>query len=757
MSGGAGAHIAVDLRSVLDGMSEGYALIGPDFTILDLNAEAMRLETRTREEIIGHSHWEVYPGTEQGPLGPLYKKAMRDRVAVNLEHRHVWTDGRVTWLDMRAYPTADGNLAVFFRDVTERFMIEQRARENAERFEAAISAIADVLWTNDAAGQMIGHQPGWAALTGQSQEEYENDGWSKAVHPDDAQPTLDAWQESVRERRPFAFEHRVRRYDGQWRYFAIRAVPILTDDGTIREWVGVHRDITDRRREDARQALFLEFADKIHNLTSPREIVSVAVELLGKQLATNRVGYGEFNDDTSRVTFITDFADNVEHLNGEYPSAAFGHGNMEELRRGETTVLDDVTLDPRTIDADFAAIDTRAAIGVPLIRDGRLRAVLYINHRTSRVWRAHEVLLIQDVAARTWDALQRARAEAQLRESETRFRQLADNVNTLFYVHENEKQQVSYVNSQYERIWQQPATAVYADMRSFMRDIHPDDLASVETALQRQLMGKSTETRYRLIRDDGSVCYIHDRSFVTTHPETGARRVVGLAEDVTEQMTLQNSLHDALADKDMLLREIDHRIRNSLTMVAALLSMQGGSSENLEVNQALNVAASRLQAVARVHERLYKGKQLGVVAFGTYLEEICRDLRTSLQYDRITFALTTVPIDLPVDQAVPLGLLTNELVTNAFKHCGGGTAAISVELSADPENLTFSVSNTGPNMPSDFDPSARKGLGMQVINLLTRQLGGTLTLPRAGEVATFIVTVPMPPVLPRPGSDADVQ
>ena len=135
----------IDLRNVLDGMSEGFALLGPDFTLLDLNAEAMRLEARTRDEIIGRSHWDVYPGSEDGPLGPLYKKALCKRVAVNLEHQHIWTDGRVSWLDMRAYPTADGNLAVFFRDVTERKTAELSACESAQRFEGAVSAVADVL------------------------------------------------------------------------------------------------------------------------------------------------------------------------------------------------------------------------------------------------------------------------------------------------------------------------------------------------------------------------------------------------------------------------------------------------------------------------------------------------------------------------------------------------------------------------------------------------------------------------------------
>ena len=101
------------------------------------------------------------------------------------------------------------------------------------------------MWTNDASGRMKGTQPGWGQLTGQSEAEYQDYGWAAAVHPDDAQPTIHAWERAVAARHTFEFEHRVRRHDGEWRQFSIRAVPVL-EDGEIREWVGVHIDVTER-------------------------------------------------------------------------------------------------------------------------------------------------------------------------------------------------------------------------------------------------------------------------------------------------------------------------------------------------------------------------------------------------------------------------------------------------------------------------------------------------------------------------------
>ncbi|MFC6389736.1 MHYT domain-containing protein [Methylorubrum zatmanii] len=129
--------------------------------------------------------------------------------------------------------------------------IQEELRASEERFRAAVQAVRGVLWTNDPQGRMAGEQPGWAALTGQSRDEYQGFGWSEAVHPDDREASIAAWNATVAARRTFIHEHRVRARDGLWRHFSIRAVPVLDAHGAIREWVGVHTDITEQREAEA--------------------------------------------------------------------------------------------------------------------------------------------------------------------------------------------------------------------------------------------------------------------------------------------------------------------------------------------------------------------------------------------------------------------------------------------------------------------------------------------------------------------------
>jgi PAS domain S-box-containing protein len=182
-------------------------------------------------------------------------KVMREGAVVGLANHTVLIakDGSERPIEDSGAPVfgASGALAgvvLVFRDATLERAAQRAIQISEQRFRGAIDAIQGVLWTNTAQGEMRGEQPGWAALTGQSQAEYQGFGWSKAVHPEDAQPTIDAWLQSVRTKLPFRHEHRVRDRAGNWRSFSIHAIPVLDPGGAIREWVGVHTDITEQRQ-----------------------------------------------------------------------------------------------------------------------------------------------------------------------------------------------------------------------------------------------------------------------------------------------------------------------------------------------------------------------------------------------------------------------------------------------------------------------------------------------------------------------------
>ena len=299
----------LDYRSILDAIGEGFVLLDRQFTILDINAEGLRLNRRNREDLLGRTHWDVWPESLGTPIESAYHKVMRERIAVSLKYP-LTVKQRVFWLDIRAYPVQDG-MAVFFRDVTQAEQALQALQESEARFRAAVAATG-VLWTNNAEGRMTDEQPGWSGLTGQSRAEYEGFGWAAALHPDDVEATIIAWHAAVAARHTFENEHRVRRHDGLWRTFAVRAVPVIDADGAVREWVGVHTDITERRQFE--QALAIKEA-RVH----------LATDVAGVGIWTWNPGTDAVTWENERIYKIFGLANDAQPVNATVFAEQFLH------------------------------------------------------------------------------------------------------------------------------------------------------------------------------------------------------------------------------------------------------------------------------------------------------------------------------------------------------------------------------------------------------------------------------------------------
>ena len=141
-------------------------------------------------------------------------------------------------------------IIVMFFDITEQVESRKKVEESKKKFEAAILAVQGIIWTNNANGEMEGEQFGWANLTGQRFEEYQGFGWAKMIHPDDAQPTVDAWNKAVANKSIFEFEHRVNTRLNGWKIFSVKAVPVLDEMNNLNLWVGVHTDISLQRKTE---------------------------------------------------------------------------------------------------------------------------------------------------------------------------------------------------------------------------------------------------------------------------------------------------------------------------------------------------------------------------------------------------------------------------------------------------------------------------------------------------------------------------
>ena len=212
-----------------------------------------------------------------------------------------------------------------------------------------------------------------------------------------------------------------------------------------------------------------------------------------------------------------------------------------------------------------------------------------------------------------------------------------------------------------------------------------------------------------------------------------------------ERLRSEAKLKVALERQDLLTREMSHRVKNSLAVVAGLLALQVRGTDNADVKNALSDARARVEAVAQVHDQLWRQPDITRIDLAGFLGALCEKLAESAGANAL--ACHAQAMTIPADLAIPLGLFVNELVTNAIKYAyPDGQGEIRVEAFArDDGGLTVAVADEGVGLPDGFDPArARSSLGMRVINNLARQLEGDLVLV-PGPGARFELRMPLRP------------
>ena len=279
------AASAAELRRVTDTVPMLISYVDRQHAYRFANATYEHWFGTKNEDLVGRPVVEIIGEAAYANRKPDLERALSgETLSAEVDIPH--TGGPPRRLEIRYVPhvEADGTVPgvyILGIDVEERAVREAELAMSSGRFRAAMDAMHGVLWTNSADGQMLGEQPGWAALTGQTFDEYQGFGWAKAVHPDDVAGTVAAWEEAVAGGMMFLYEHRVRRHDDTWRRFMIRAVPIFGSGGGIVEWVGVHTDVTHQR---AAEEALREHADVLSQQVRHRERAEEQLRLLNENL-----------------------------------------------------------------------------------------------------------------------------------------------------------------------------------------------------------------------------------------------------------------------------------------------------------------------------------------------------------------------------------------------------------------------------------------------------------------------------------------
>ncbi|MDZ7371274.1 MAG: PAS domain S-box protein [candidate division KSB1 bacterium] len=322
----------------------------------------------------------------------------------------------------------------------------------------------------------------------------------------------------------------------------------------------------------------------------------------------------------------------------------------------------------------------------------------------------------------------RLAAEAALRESEEKFRTVVEALACAVFIYQDEE--FKWVNRYAQQLTGYSSQELL--QMKFWQFAHPDHRDLVrERGLLRQKGDASIPNRYefQIITKDGQVRWV-DFSAGMIHLN-GRPAGLGTAFDITDRKNAEAALQKSLEEKTFLLKEVHHRVKNSLQIVNSVLNLQAYRLQNPEALAVLRETSNRILAMALLHETLYRANVLSRVQFASYVEGVCNSIMHSfgISATRVTLERRVEDVMMDIDQAVSCGLIINELVSNALKHAfPTGQGRILIEAKQpEPEMLELIVSDDGIGMPESTE-ERKETLGLHLVELLAEKLGSTVEI-----------------------------
>ena len=290
---------------------------------------------------------------------------------------------------------------------------------------------------------------------------------------------------------------------------------------------------------------------------------------------------------------------------------------------------------------------------------------------------------------------------------------------------------VEFISESIERIAGYVASEFVEGDRSYRSVVHPDDWEKIEENLVSILTHRGPyELEYRILHSDGKTRWVHDQG-QGVFEEGNLLFLDGVILDITERRKGDEMLKASLREKEVLLREIHHRVKNNLQIISSLLNLQKSDCRNADTKEVLTECQNRVRSMALIHEKLYETNDLARIDFSTYIHDLTSYLFRSYGAPAtIRRTIDSGKVQLNIDTAIPCGLIVHELVSNALKYAfpNGGPGEISIRLGGENGKYLLTVSDNGIGLPKEMNFQSVESLGMRLVNTLTNQLDGKVEL-----------------------------
>ena len=498
-------------------------------------------------------------------------------------------------------------------------------------------------------------------------------------------------------------------------YWNCHLVPVVDEKGEVAGLLNQANEVTKTVAVERRLSFQVGLADRLRGVHDPEEAKQTAVEALGSYLGAARVGWAEIDEALGFASVQVDWTSDPavpSHAGQRTRVAGFGEEALALFHAGQLLAIPDIRDLPRgPVDriAAWEAAGVRALITVPLVREGELKALLYVHEPKPRAWKRSDAAIVRDVAERSWAAVERTRAEQSLRESEDHYRHAVELNPQVAWTSLPDGRLNRVAHRWFE--W----TGTTGLEGSWKDGMHPDDHAATLGEWDRCLAtGEPYDVEHRVKRLDGRYRWARSRAF--PRRDSGGNIILwyGNTEDIHERKVAEE--HQRL-----LINELNHRVKNTLARVQAIAfqTLRG----EVPLAEARARFEARLMALSAAHNLLTEENWAGAS-----LERVVNDAIEHLAGEAGRFDVAGEPLRLAPRAALALAMALHELGTNAAKYgalsAEGGRVAIAWASDGDKLRLEWRESGGPP-----VETPKRRGFGSRLIERgLEADLGGVAAL-----------------------------
>ena len=678
--------------------------------ILDVNKKTLDLFGFRKSEILKRKVPDIHPKSELETSKRAFQ-TIRKNGFVNFECLFIKKNKEVFPAEVSSSLFKVGRQRLIqgvVRDITERKKAEEALRESEMKYRVLFEFANDAVFIMNLNGEQVMVNNKAAQMLGYTIKELSNKSFKDIIAPREYKDAQGKLKGLLRGKSYEPYERIVKCKDGREFPVEVTATLIRDLEGRPLFIQSVVRDITEHKKA---QETLKESKEMYRTLIETSPDAVTATDLKGN------ITYA------SQRTLQLHGYKSVDELIGKN---AFDLIVPEDHKRAASNLK-------RTLEKG-----TVREIEYTLLRRDGTRFIGELNASLVKDVRGEPKAFI----AITRDITERKKAEHVLSESEEKFRSLVENANDAIYIITHEGFQ--YVNPAFEKLTGYTSKEVCKKTFNFWSIIHPDDIKMIKEREAARRESKELPSRYefRIMAKEGQTKIVEPAT--VNIGEKGETKVIGILRDVTERKHAEERIKASLGEKDVLLREIHHRVKNNMQIISSLLRLQSRLVKDSKMVEMFKESQNRIRSMALIHEKLYQTEDLSRINFADYIRSLTVHLFHTYRINPNIVKMNTEveEVYLNINKAIPCGLVINELVSNALKHAfpNSKRGEIHIKFYSNRQNRKrLIVSDDGVGLPENLNIQEPETLGLQLVNDLVKQVEGTIKLDRT-KGTTFSIS-----------------